>query len=449
MEDLRPEEPVLLIAYGCEPGRGSEPGIGWHHAVATARSRPTYIVAHPDHRGPLCDGIADWNRRGEGMPMRAVYVDAGGPSRRWANAGYAGFNVYYYLWQRAAARAAVDLHRRVGFAAVQHVSLTRWWMPSPGAALAARGVPFVWGPLGAGETMPWRFRRGIGMRGHVTELSRAAARETFMRDPALIRCARLTTVGVAEPDETADRMRSLGVRRVERAYSLPCDARRMDGVEPAEKSPKTFRVVSGGGLVYWKSFHLSVRAFARAFGGDPRCEYVHVCGGEQEGRVRREAERAGVGGRVRLLGEMPHREALRWVASADLYVLPTLRDTTGHIFEALAAGVPVLSVDRLSPGAVLDDSCGRRVPVRGDVESIVEEMATTMRRWRDDAGLRERLSAGAKLRAADLSADAFGRRVRELQAAAIAAKSPAAVEGRTASCGVRPIAATSRAISSA
>ena len=448
MEDLRPEEPVLLIAYGCEPGRGSEPGIGWHHALATARSRPTYVLAHPDHRGPLCDGIADWNRRGEGMPMRVVYVDACGPAGRLAHAGYAGFNLYYYAWQRAAARAAARLHERVGLAAVQHVSLTRWWMPSPGAALAARGVPFVWGPLGAGETMPWRFRRGIGLRGHVTELSRAAARETFMRDPALIRCARLATLGVAEPDETAGRMRSLGVRRIERAASLPCDARRMEGVEPAAKGPGTFRVVSGGGLVYWKSFHLSVRAFARAFGGDPRCEYVHVCGGEQEERVRREAHLAGVGDRVRLLGEMPHGETLRWVASADLYVLPTLRDTTGHIFEALAAGVPVLTVDRLSPGVVVDESCGRRVSTAQGPESMVAAMAGAMRAWRDDPGLRGRLSAGARRRANDLSADAFGRRVRELQATAIAASSPA-VEGRTASCGVRPIAATSCAISSA
>ena len=417
------DENVLLIAYGCEPGRGSEAAIGWSHATATARRRPTWVVTHPRGRIALDAGIAEWNADRRHRPITAVYVDVPRPLRRLESLGYAGFNVYYYLWCLAAGRAAVRVHDRVGVALAQHVSLSRWWMPSPAAAVARRGAAFVWGPVGAGETMPWRLRRGIGARGHLTELSRAAARGLFRRDPRLRRCAALATLAAAEPRETAARFASLGIKNVERLMSLPCEPEKMNDVTPAAKRPGAFRVVSGGGLVYWKRFDLSLRAFAAAFGDVPQAEYVHVCGGRMLRRMRRLADSLGIGDRVRLTGETPHADNLRWVASADVYVLPTMRDTTGHVFEALSAGVPVIAADRLSAGAVLTPRCGVAIDLRAHdtPAAFVAAMARAMRRLHDEPLAWARLSTGARKRAAELSEDRFGESLRSVQAAALAA----------------------------
>ena len=415
------DENVLLIAYGCEPGRGSEAGIGWANATATARERPTWVVVHPRHREALDRGVAEWNADPAVQRITPVYVDAAGLPRRWADAGSAGFNAHYLAWCRSAERAVVQLHDSLGFALAQHVSISRWWMPSPAAAVARRGAAFVWGPVGAGETMPPRFRRGIAPRAHLTEMTRWAAREVFRRDPRLRRCASLATLAAAEPAETANRFRELGCREVVRLMSLPCDTTRMKNVVPAEKPPGTFRVVSGGGLVYWKCFDLSVRAFAAAFGDVPNAEYVHVCDGRERAKVQRVAESLGVANRVRLLGDSTHLNNLRWVASADLYVLPAMRDTNGHIFEALSAGVPVLCADRLSPGATVDATCGTKIDLKRHAApaAFVAEMARIMRLWHDDPALRSQLSDGAKRRAAGLDQDRFGEALRAVQARAI------------------------------
>ena len=422
MRDDGGDENVLLIAYGCEPGRGSEAAIGWSHATSTARRRPTWVVTHPRGRRALDEGIAAWNADERHRPITAIYVDVPRPLRRLECFGYAGFNLYYYLWCLAAERAAVRVDEAAGVGLAQHVSLSRWWMPSPAAAVARRGAAFVWGPVGAGETMPWRFRRGIGVRGHLTELSRAAARGIFRRDPRLRRCARLATLAAAEPRETAARFASLGVAKVERLMSLPCEPAKMRDVVPAAKPPGVFRVVSGGGLVYWKRFDLSLRAFARAFADVPQAEYVHVCGGRMLRRTRRLADRLGVGERVRLTGETPHAENLRWVASADVYVLPTMRDTTGHVFEALSAGVPVVAADRLSAGAILTPRCGVAIDLKRHPTpaAFVAAMAAAMRRLYDEPATRARLSAGARGRAAELSEDRFGEALRRVQALALA-----------------------------
>ncbi len=416
---------VLLIAYGCEPGRGSEAGIGWSHAVETAKARPTWIICHPSHRVELDKGIADWNRSGQGCPMHAVYIDASPLMQTLEGAGYFGFNVYYYAWIRAAAKVAVRLHQEVGFAVAQHVSLTRWWMPSPATAVAERGVPLLFGPVGAGECMPWSFRRGIGMRGFLTEISRTLARRLFQCDPMLKRNAQLAT-GVVETDETERRLRSLGCKRVLRAASLPCDPEQMQQIEPMPKKPGTFRIVSGGGLVYWKSFHLSVRAFAEAFGDEPNVEYVHVCGGEQMERIRREAEQLGVADRVHLTGDTPHLDNLRWVKSADVYALPTMRDTTAHLFEALSVGVPCVVADHLSPRSMIDETCGIRVPLDDGPKAFVAAMARAFRVLYDDTQKYSSLSDGARTRSGQLSRETFGRTIRQAQGELISAsaKSP-------------------------
>lgn len=428
-------EPVLMIAFACEPGCGSEPGIGWAQVSTSAMRRPTWVITHPDHRANLDAGIAEWNARGDVQPIAAHYIDTGPIAKALERGGDAGFNLYYARWCRAAGRLAERLHAQVGFALVQHASLMRWWQASPAERLARRGVPFIWGPLGAGETMPWRYRSGIGSKGHATELARFAARKMFSIGPGLRRCAQSATLGLAQPAETAARLKHLGCRRVEQAQALPCDVEQMRHVAPMPKPDGTFRVVSGGGLVYWKRFDLSLRAFARACSDDPNAQYVHTGGGPELPKLQRLAERLGVADRVVLCGAVPHEESLRWVASADAYVLPTLRDTTGHIFEALAAGVPVLTSDHLAPATLVNETCGHLIPLGPSLDSLVSSMAETLRRWRGDPALRATLSDGARRRADELDVAAFQRRMHNIHDGVLsrsAAEPPAAASKRAA-----------------
>ena len=49
---------ILLSAYACEPGIGSEPGIGWHWALEIARLGNVPVEARAlrdwlEHRGEL------------------------------------------------------------------------------------------------------------------------------------------------------------------------------------------------------------------------------------------------------------------------------------------------------------------------------------------------------------------------------------------------------------
>ena len=45
---------ILYSAYACEPGRGSEPGVGWHWAVETARlGHEVWVITRANNRGVI------------------------------------------------------------------------------------------------------------------------------------------------------------------------------------------------------------------------------------------------------------------------------------------------------------------------------------------------------------------------------------------------------------
>lgn len=102
----------------------------------------------------------------------------------------------------------------------------------------------------------------------------------------------------------------------------------------------------------------------------PGAHLVLLGYGRLEGELRARAASPDVAGRVDVLPAVPPADLLDWVASADVVAIPIQGDTLNHrlatpnkLFEALAAGVPVVASDlagmapivrELDAGALVD-----------------------------------------------------------------------------------------------
>ncbi len=344
---------ILLSAYACEPNRGSEPGVGWNVAREAARENEVWVLTRGNNRPAIeAAGEADPN-------LHFIYYDLPGWARFWKR-GQRGIRTYYYLWQAGALRVARQWHERIGFHLVHHVTFVNYWMPS---FLAALPAPFLWGPVGGGESLPPGFWSWLGPRARAYEWLRMALRQRGEMDPFVRSAARRSGVALATTEQTAHRLRGLGCRdvRVQSEAGLSDeDVRSLAAMPPPDG--KWLRLISLGRLVNWKGFELGVRAFAEFARGDSRSEYWIVGDGPELGPLQRLATELGVGDRVKFFGGQPRDEALRLLGRCDALVHPSLHDSGGWVcLEAMAAGRPVVCLDWGGPGLQVDGETGIKI----------------------------------------------------------------------------------------
>src|SRR6185437_12063651 len=157
---------ILLSAYACEPGKGSEPGVGWNWALELARQGHDVTVLT---RANNAQTIAPALSRMKTLPLRFVYYDL--PKwMKWWKEGGRGIHLYYELWQFGVYCVARRLTRSEKFDVVHHLTFGVFRQPS---WLGYLGIPLVLGPLGGGDTTPALLKRSLPPRARLLESLRS------------------------------------------------------------------------------------------------------------------------------------------------------------------------------------------------------------------------------------------------------------------------------------
>ncbi len=380
---------VLLSAYACEPDNGSEPGVGWGIAQAMARYHDVWVITRTNNRRAIEGAM-----RHLGIPrVRFVYHDLP-PWARWWKHGERGLRLYYSLWQIGAYIVAQRLHRTVQFDLVHHVTFGKYWTPS---YLALLPVPFVWGPVGGAESAPNAFWASASLRVKMYERLREVARSLGDHNIFVTLTARRSALALAKTEETAQRLRRLGakdVRTLSEAGLSLADMRHLEA--PECLGNLVIRFISVGRLIYWKGFHLGLRAFARA--GLTEAEYWIIGDGPERKNLETAAETLGVRDRVCFWGPLRRTDTLQRITEAHVLVHPSLHDSGGWVcLEAMAAARPVICLDLGGPATQVTEHTGLKIPAR-DPDQTVDDLARAMRRLANDPTFRQTLGAAGRHR---------------------------------------------------
>jgi len=383
---------VLVSAYACEPGKGSEPGVGWNWVRQIARfADEVWVITRANNRPVIEEAL-----KKEPLPnVHWVYFDLPRWARFWKK-GQRGVHLYYYLWQVGIYFLARHLHREVQFEIVHHVTFGNYWMPS---FLALLPVPFIWGPVGGGESAPKSFYSTFSMRGRIYEWIRDLARWFGEHDPFVKMTARRSAMTLSKARETANRLTQLGARYVSvlSEVALPEEEIvQLLSVPLHQGNP--FRILSLGRLLHWKGFHLGLMAFARFVREFPQSEYWLVGDGPERRNLERLAQKLRIVDKVRFWGALPRAEALKKLAECDVLVHPSLHDSGGWVcVEAMAAGRPVICLDLGGPALQVTEETGFKIPAHAP-EQVVAEMAEAMLKLAMDEDLRRRMGEEARRR---------------------------------------------------
>jgi glycosyltransferase involved in cell wall biosynthesis len=392
---------LLVSAYACEPGKGSEPAVGWNWVQALVRrGYQVHVITRSNNRESI-ESVAESRLPG----LRFHYYDLPRWSRRWKR-WPGGIYLYYLLWQLGACRLARQIHAAERFDRVHHVTFASYRQPS---FMGGLGIPFVFGPVGGGETMPPQLRRGLSAPGRLAETIRNCGNSLISFDPFMRSTYSRAGIIACTTAET--------MARIPRRYRAKCIVQLAIGINESEidapspvakprEDPSASQFLFVGRLLYWKGLHLVFRALTEVRRDVPDVTLKIIGTGDDRAWLVERARAVGVT-ELTWVSSIPHHEMAREYRQSLALVFPSLHDSGGMVvLESLAAGLPVICLDLGGPGTIATPDCAEIISTRGAAEDdVVQALAEAMIRMATDAAFRAHLAANAPVRAKQLTWD--------------------------------------------
>jgi glycosyltransferase involved in cell wall biosynthesis len=381
---------ILISAYGCAPERGSEPGVGWNWSLHLARFHEIWVLT------PEREKAAIQSYPKEELPSTLHFVHCDLPRfiRPRSPGTTLEYVLHYHLWQIWAYFIARKLHKRYSFNIVHHLTLGAHWKPS---LLSLLPIPFIWGPLGGGESLPSSFWSHLGWNGRFFEIVRNLVRILGEMDPLVRLTAKRSVLTLAKTEDTARRARALKCRDV-RVFSeagLPdSELEKLRAFPAADAGP--IRFLSLGRLLHWKGFEIGLRAFAQIHNEVPEATFSIVGDGPERDRLEQVARNLAIVGKVEFCGKLSRADALEKLAECSVLVHPSLHDSGGWVcLEAMAAGRPVICLDLGGPGTQITEDVGFKIAAHSP-QQCIDQIASVMRMLANDRRLVMRMGLAGR-----------------------------------------------------
>jgi glycosyltransferase involved in cell wall biosynthesis len=368
---------VLLLAYAVSPQRGSEYSVAWNHITWMSKYCELTVLygCAGTHMGDF-EELADPVLR-ESLPS-VNFVPVPPPLlARLLNAvnrrGWLTYSFYlaYRVWQREAGRVARQLAREQVYDLIHYVGPIGYREPG---TMWRMDLPYVWGPIGGATHLPWMLARALPLADRVRLGLRAVANWFQLRFSKRVRRAlsRADLVLTATTENQAIFRRVLGVE----SLYLP-----ENGVvgEVALNQAKfddlqRLKLVWIGSLEARKALKILVDAMQRTQHA-ARFE-VHVAGDGPLGTVlQKTVASAGLAAQFVWHGQVERQTVHHLLNDSHLHVITSVSEAnTTVVWEAMALGVPTLTIDHCGMHDTITDGAGLKVPI-GQYDEVVAGFA--------------------------------------------------------------------------
>jgi glycosyltransferase involved in cell wall biosynthesis len=351
---------ILMSAFSCGPGQGSEPGVGWNTAMAAARlGHEVTVLTQTEFRAQIeretAAGRVPENLKFDMfMPAWLERVRDAGVKRGLSSMIWQPVSL---VWQFYALKYARRHYHYAGFDLVHHVTFAQIRHPT---LLTRLGRPTVLGPLGGGDSAPMALRKSFPWKEWTQELVRDLYNVALRVDPITRRAFR----------------------------------------DAAIIFLRTRAGLTTVHLWYLKGVHLAIRALARARAQGVDVTLSIVGDGPAREDLRALARRLGLQPYIVWHGQIPRQKLFGLYARHHAFLFCSVRDAAPTVIvEAWAHGLPVICLAIGGPGEMVDATCGRAVATKQRSEDgCVADVAAAIAEFAADEELRLALGRGAKAR---------------------------------------------------
>ena len=372
---------LLMVASTVSPRWGSEGAVGWNWLARVPSEWSTTLITSRE-----CADEVRWGlTHGYEVPTLSHLTS---PAKSWRaqpkNKFLARINEWFkFRYNLTNIReTAQQLLRKSRFGVIHQTTIASW---RAGMPFHRTGTPTVWGPIGGGESFPWRDASETSVINWIFEGGRSVTSILASIDPAVVSAVREVDVIIVTNRQTEEKLRSLGRIKPIVRQPMVITRSRFDAIrnEATTKHPDGIKIISGGSIEGRKGFALTIKALSRLHRRGVHADFTITGHGMELPKLRELAQKCGVADRVHFEPALDNRAYVRKLAQSHIFCFPSLRDNSPvTLLEAMAAGCVPIVLNNGGPSETVDSRCGIVLPLESPqqtVERITDAVAEISR----------------------------------------------------------------------
>lgn len=389
---------ILINAYACSPGMGSEPGMAWNWVSNLAKFCELYIITEGEFRDRIEEVVPTLE---QGKNMHFYYNPVSEEIRKMCwNQGDWRFYKYYREWQWKTYLMAKDICKVEKMDVLHQLNMIGFREPGYLWKLSQEnGVPFVWGPVDAKDKFPVAYLDGAGLK---TKL--------FMRLKNFLTGIQLRhskRVLLAAHQASVIFSASSNSQRSFKKYmnidspllnETGCYVQDHPLIDKSQK--ETFDVLWVGKLDFRKQLGIALQSVAITGNESIR---LHIVGGGDAEPYKLLANTLGIKDKCIWHGAVSHDEVQSIMQNSDVFFFTSVAEGTPHVvLEAIGNNLPVVCFDTCGQGDAVNEKVGKKILLTNPSKSS-QSFATILNEFEGNRDLLKQLSENCKQRQVELS----------------------------------------------
>lgn len=380
---------ILISAYGCEPLKGSEAGVGWNWVIQMAQRNRLHVITRANNQASIEAHLPNELKNN----IIFHYYDAPSFIRQLKKRAKRLY-FYYFVWQIGIIPIVRHIIKTERIDYTMHLTFGSMWMPT---FLPFFSTSFIWGPIGGGDCEPRPFLKLLPFKQKVIQSFRYVMNALSFMHPGVMFAAYRAKVILARTPNTARAIPNCFRAKVQTILETAMEDSVFEHKCVYQLNDDVVRMITTGRLLPNKNIVTAVKSL-EYIPKDYRVRLTIIGSGYQRREIEETAKRIGRSQDVVIIDELPREEVLAAVEKSDIFLFPSLREGgSWSLMEAMAIGLPVICLDWAGMAIITDDNCAIRIPV-SNPEQMPKDMAAAIITLIKNPGLREAMGKAGRNR---------------------------------------------------
>ena len=389
---------ILINAYACSPGMGSEPGMAWNWVSNLARFCELHIITEGEFREKIETVVPTLE---QGKNMHFYYNPVSEKIRKMCwNQGDWRFYKYYREWQWKTYLMAKDICSKEQIDILHQLNMIGFREPGYLWKLSEEnGVPFVWGPVDAKDKFPVAYLDGAGLKTKLfMRLKNFLTGIQLRYSKRVLLAARQSSVIFSASSNSQRSFKKYMNIDSPLLNETGCYVQDHPIVDKTDK--ETFDVLWVGKMDFRKQLALALQTVAKSENNKLRLLIMGVGDAESYKSL---AKSYGIADKCIWHGAVSHDEVQDIMQKSDIFLFTSVAEGTPHVvLEAISNNLPVVCFDTCGQGDAVNDKVGRKIPLSFPCQSV-SDFAKLLNELEDNRSLLKQLSENCKERQQELS----------------------------------------------